>query len=66
MRSLMLGAGVLALTAAQPALAQQAHTTGTTQNPQHAAASGQAAQQDPAHIRQSIQHDLEQAGYTNV
>ena len=66
MRSLMLGAGILAQAAAQPALAQQANSSGTSQSPQHTAASGQAAPQDPAHIRQSIQRDLEQAGYTNV
>ena len=66
MRSLMLGAGILALTAAQPVMAQQAHTTGASQNPPHAAAPGQAAEQNPAQVRQSIQHDLEQAGYTNV
>src|SRR4051812_29126062 len=66
MRSLILGAGILALSVVQSAVAQQSHSPGTSQSPQHAATPGQAAAQNPAQIRQSIQHDLEQAGYTNV
>jgi len=57
MRLLFLAAGCTALALAQPALAQMSNPPAAQQH---------QTTQDPAQLRQSIQHDLEQAGYTNI
>ena len=67
MRPILIAASAAAALAfATPALAQGSTPPGSQQHPQNGPAQGGAAHQDPAQVRQSIQHDLEQAGYTNV
>jgi hypothetical protein len=67
MRPLLILAGTALLAFAQPGFAQPASNPPNAQaGHQNAGHQNNAAPQNPAQLRQSIQHDLEQSGYTNV